>query len=198
MCVLLIGCAPSTPTVSSLVKQYSKQIRPISSSPQKTLTGTWNCKSPFVKINITSKKTISFYHAKDDVEAIKAHKLIYKGDSKIGEISAVIEKSKSNTISEGEKLMAGIIFINDQTIILKLSRRVPVVMTKSHEVANKKSPISSGMDKNTKIYYDWLVRREFGDPGPVPQVSNYHRRLAVYEFVLRTGTYPSREINYAR
>lgn len=196
--MIIVGCAPSTPTVTSLVKQNSKQIRPISSSPQKTLIGTWNCKSSFVKINITPKKTISFYDAKDNTEAIKANKLIYRGDSKIGEISAVIENSKLNTFIKGEKLRADIIFINDQTIILKLSRRVPVVMTKSHEVANKKSPTSSGMDKNVKIYYDWLVRREFGDPGPVPQVSNYHRRLAVYEFVLRTGTYPSQEINYAR
>jgi hypothetical protein len=73
-----------------------------------------------------------------------------------------------------------------------------MLLTKSDQNSDKGKNISEKIDKNVKIYYDWLVRREFGDPGPVPQVSNYHRRLAVYEFVLRTGTYPSREINYAR
>ena len=117
----------------------------------------------------------------------------------MGIISSVIESSTIKNTVKGKEFNMGIIFINDKTIILLANKkRGPVVMTKVSETPDKKRPISSGMDKNTKIYYDWLVRREFGDPGPVPQVSNYHRRLAVYEFVLRTGTYPSREINYAR
>lgn len=198
--MLVVGCAPSTPTVASLVKQNSKQIKPISLSPQKTLIGTWNSAPPFyVSYTINADNTI-IWRSNNSSKTSKAGNLKYQGDNNEGVISAKIRSSNYNKFKIGDKLSASIVFINDKKIILDLSNPdpVPMLLTKSDEKSDKEKINREKLDKNVKIYYDWLVRREFGDPGPVPQVSNYHRRLAVYEFVLRTGTYPSQEINYAR
>jgi hypothetical protein len=102
-------------------------------------------------------------------------------------------------------------FINDRTMIVQLRHpdkpefgspwvmdKVPLRKAITVTKAPKRSRSSGGMSKNAKLYYDWLVKRELGDPGPIPKVSNFDRKEALLYWKLLIGGQPTPEIRYGR
>jgi hypothetical protein len=226
ICLSLCGCAPTT--LASLKKSLAQEMRPITKSPKETLIGTWRTPNGFFinhengltssisndlsywapskDNNIPKGKILRHKPQTGQFQLIKSVPLwAYNGDKNEGVIT-FFEKYRRENSSIGERTENySIIFVNDNKIIrrqigsgdgiVRLWERAPM---KKAPTPPKRSRSSGGMSKNAKLYYDWLVKRELGDPGPIPKVSNFDRKEALLYWKLLIGGQPTPEIRYGR